>query len=64
MGQLQARLAELEPHKDKEIVVYCRSGGRSGQCVKFMRAQGYNAVNLAGGTLAWSDQVDPSVAKY
>jgi rhodanese-related sulfurtransferase len=64
MGQLQARLSELEPHKDKEIIVYCRSGGRSGQSVQFMRKQGYNALNLVGGILAWSDQVDASVAKY
>ena len=64
MGELQARIAELEPYKGQEIVVMCRSGGRSGQCVQYMRKLGFNAVNLTGGILAWADDVDPTVAKY
>jgi len=64
MGQLQARINELEQYKGQDIIVYCRSGGRSGKCVQYMRKNGFNAINLTGGILAWSDQVDPSVAKY
>ncbi len=65
MGDLQSRVGELNDHKNKEIVVYCRSGGRSGQCANFLRAQGFaNVLNLEGGILAWSDDVDPSLQKY
>jgi adenylyltransferase/sulfurtransferase len=64
VGQLQERLSELEAPEDEEFVVHCRSGGRSGQAVEFLREQGYDAVNLAGGTLAWSEEVDDSVPTY
>lgn len=35
--------------------VICRSGARSGRAVEFLRANGLDAVNVAGGTLAWVD---------
>ncbi|MEQ8241651.1 MAG: rhodanese-like domain-containing protein [Cyclobacteriaceae bacterium] len=51
--------------KDKQVVVHCRSGKRSGGIVQYLESQGYdNVVNLAGGILAWSDEIDPSVPKY
>lgn len=54
LGELPIRLAELEQLKDKEIVVYCRSGNRSGQACLFLQMQGFaNPVNLRGGMLAW-----------
>ena len=47
------------------IVCYCKAGGRSARAVQFLQAQGFEHVrNLAGGILAWSDQVDPSLPKY
>ena len=65
MNQLPDRFHELDAQKDKDLVVYCRSGGRSANCAEFLRAQGFKSViNLVGGTLAWSDQVDPTMAKY
>jgi rhodanese-related sulfurtransferase len=42
------------PH-DREIVVSCRSGARSGRATAFLRGHGFDAVNLAGGILAWQD---------
>jgi len=33
--------------------VICKSGGRSARAVEFLRGQGIDAVNVAGGTLAW-----------
>ena len=39
--------------KDREVVVICRSGARSARAAQFLIEQGYNAVNLQGGTLAW-----------
>ena len=64
VGELQERLAELKASKDEDLVVHCRSGGRSAQAVQFLRQKGYNAANLAGGTLAWSEEIDESVPTY
>ena len=52
--------------KDKEIVVYCRSGGRSDWVARELVARhGFAHVsNLAGGMLRWSDDVDPTMKKY
>lgn len=59
------RYEELAAHKDKEIVVYCRSGGRSGNAARFLQQQGYkNVRNMVGGMLRWADEVDQSVPKY
>lgn len=51
---------------DREIVVQCRSGKRSADSIKFLREAGYTnpLVNLAGGILAWADEIDPSMPKY
>jgi adenylyltransferase/sulfurtransferase len=57
------RLAEIP--RDREIVVQCRSGARSQRIAEFLKQSGYsNVVNLAGGILAWSDEIDPKVQKY
>ncbi len=39
--------------RDRPIVVSCRSGARSGRVTAFLREHDYDAVNLAGGILAW-----------
>jgi rhodanese-related sulfurtransferase len=63
MGEIPARLTELDPHQ--EIVVMCRSGGRSTQVAQFLDRNGFgNVANLTGGILAWSRDVDPSVRAY
>jgi adenylyltransferase/sulfurtransferase len=63
LGELPKRVNELNSADD--IVVHCRSGVRSGKAVDFLRQAGFRKVkNLAGGILAWSDQVDPSMPKY
>jgi adenylyltransferase/sulfurtransferase len=65
LGLLPQRLSELNELKGKEVVVYCRSGGRSQRAAQFLAAQGFKSVyNLAGGILAWSEQVDPSLPTY
>jgi sulfur-carrier protein adenylyltransferase/sulfurtransferase len=57
------RLNEIP--RDREIVVHCRSGARSQKIAEFLRQSGYSqVVNLAGGILAWSDEIDPKVQKY
>ncbi len=63
MGEITARLGELDPSKD--IVVICRSGGRSAEVARFLDAQGFSSVsNLAGGILAWSRDLDPRIPQY
>ena len=63
LGQFEAAIPSLNPAR--EIVVMCRSGVRSGSAVALLRRKGFqNVRNLAGGILAWSDTVDPTVVKY
>jgi rhodanese-related sulfurtransferase len=52
--------------KSGDVVIYCRSGGRSQFVVQELQSKfGYtNLINLAGGVLRWSDEVDSSVTKY
>ncbi|MDD3609462.1 MAG: rhodanese-like domain-containing protein [Halothiobacillaceae bacterium] len=54
LGKLAARVAEFEAYKDKPVVIYCRSGNRSGVACAQLAKQGFTIVhNLAGGILAW-----------
>jgi rhodanese-related sulfurtransferase len=63
MADLPSRLADLDPKA--EVVVYCKSGGRSSRAVAWLHERGFiRARNLTGGVLAWIDQVDPSQPKY
>ncbi len=58
-------LDDLEEYKDQEIVVYCRSGARSGRAVQFLQGNGFSkAANLKGGVLAWSQEIDPELPTY
>lgn len=52
--------------RDKQVVIHCRSGARSGNMVKWLEANhGFtNLYNLKGGILAWADQIDPEMTKY
>jgi adenylyltransferase/sulfurtransferase len=63
LGEISRRAHELD--SSREIVVHCRSGKRSAEAAEFLRTAGFRKVlNLKGGILAWSDDVDPTVAKY
>jgi adenylyltransferase/sulfurtransferase len=63
VNELQGRMNELDTAR--EMVVYCRSGVRSGRAVDMLRAAGFRKIkNLTGGILRWSDDVDPSIPKY
>jgi adenylyltransferase/sulfurtransferase len=57
------RLSEID--RDREVIVQCRSGVRSQKIAEFLKQQGYpRVVNLAGGILAWADEIDPKMQKY
>ena len=63
LGNLDQALATIDAGRD--TIVYCRSGARSARAVRTLKAAGHTRVwNLAGGVLRWSDEVDPTVAKY
>jgi adenylyltransferase/sulfurtransferase len=62
LGQLAERLGELDPSAD--YVVYCHHGVRSVGAVAFLRQAGLRARNLAGGIAAWTEQVEPGLARY
>jgi sulfur-carrier protein adenylyltransferase/sulfurtransferase len=62
-NEVPQRLAEID--RDREIIVQCKSGGRSQRIAEFLKQSGYPKVaNLSGGILAWSDQIDSSLPKY
>jgi molybdopterin/thiamine biosynthesis adenylyltransferase/rhodanese-related sulfurtransferase len=63
MGELEERFSELP--EDREIIIYCRMGGRSAMAAQFLQSQGFDRVyNMAGGILAWSAEIDSSMPQY
>ena len=65
MREIAERIAELEPHRHRRIVVHCHHGGRSLRVTQFLRQRGFShAQNMAGGIDAWSERIDPAVPRY
>jgi rhodanese-related sulfurtransferase len=63
LGSFGGIVGELDP--DQHYVIHCRSGKRSAEACGLLRAMGFARVqNLAGGILAWADQIDPTLKKY
>ncbi len=62
MNDVPSRLADLP--KDRDIVVMCRSGGRSSKVADDLHRMGYRALNLTGGILAWARDVDSTIQTY
>ena len=58
LGKIQSmQVDEIEDLKDEEVILYCRSGNRSGQACMFLETMGFtNTKNLSGGMLAWKDK--------
>jgi rhodanese-related sulfurtransferase len=56
LAELPDHLDELEPLKDEEIIIHCRSGARSGKAARFLESQGFSNVrNVLGGILAYRE---------
>jgi molybdopterin/thiamine biosynthesis adenylyltransferase/rhodanese-related sulfurtransferase len=63
LSTLGQRFAELDPNQ--RYYIHCKSGARSMKALQFLRERGFKHLkNVRGGILAWSDEIDPSVAKY
>ena len=59
MAVVPVRLEEIP--RDRTVYVICHSGGRSGQVVSWLNQQGFDSVNVEGGTAAWSMSGRPVV---
>ncbi len=63
LGQLPSRMSELDSADD--IVLQCKSGGRSARALKLLQEAGFGKLhNLEGGITAWAEQIDTNVPKY
>jgi adenylyltransferase/sulfurtransferase len=64
LGQIVARMNEIDP--SRETVMHCKAGVRSAMAIAALKKAGFpgRLLNLKGGITAWSDEVDPAVAKY
>ncbi|MFT4737970.1 MAG: rhodanese-related sulfurtransferase [Cyclobacteriaceae bacterium] len=64
MGDIPDNIDKIS--KDKQVVIHCRSGARSGNIVKYLEQNhGFdNVYNLKGGILAWANEIDPTITKY
>jgi rhodanese-related sulfurtransferase len=61
---LNGNALELLP-QDRRIVLHCKSGVRSAECLAVVKNAGFSdAVHVGGGVLAWVNQVDPSLPTY
>ena len=64
LAQVLSRMDEIDPNR--ETVVHCKMGGRSARAIEALQRSGFTGklMNLKGGIIGWSNEVDPSVAKY
>ena len=51
---LREQITKLNTYRDRLIIVYCRSGNRSGMATRILLDSGFNALNLAGGIRVWN----------
>ena len=54
---IEQRIQEIDQYRGKNIIVYCRSGNRSGAATKILNANGFKAYNLVGGMNEWNGPV-------
>jgi len=64
LAQVAGRAAEIDARR--ETVVFCKGGVRSAKAIAALKLAGFSGhlINLKGGILAWSKDVDPSVPRY
>jgi adenylyltransferase/sulfurtransferase len=65
LQQIANFLPDLREHEDDEIIVHCKSGGRSMQFTQLLRQQGFtNVKSMAGGVLLWNKDINPGGPQY
>jgi len=65
MQSVPGQLNTLEEHKNKTVIVICRSGKRSDQIGQFLEQMGFSdIINLVGGMNGWATDVDASMTVY
>ena len=65
LSTLADTLYGLTSDTERGIVVYCHHGMRSQRAAMVLRSRGVeNSFSMAGGIEAWTDQIDPSLARY
>lgn len=63
LRSLEKNFADIP--RDRPVYCFCKAGGRSSRAIQFLKSQGYsNLINVKGGIQAWSEEVDPAVARY
>lgn len=56
LSSLSSRIDELKKYKDKNVILGCRSGSRSGRACGILKKNGFEKIhNLRGGVLAWEN---------
>ena len=59
-GSVLAKLPQ-----DKPIILHCKSGVRSAECLAILKSAGFaDATHVAGGVIAWAKQIDKSLPVY
>jgi len=65
LSQLMARVGELAPYRDRQLIVFCHHGQRSLQMAEWLRRRGFAQVqSMAGGIDRWAMEIDPGLARY
>ncbi|MFN0158652.1 MAG: rhodanese-like domain-containing protein [Bacteroidota bacterium] len=57
--ELAQRIEELDSCRGKTILVYCRTGNRSGKAAAFLSQRGFTAINMDGGMMEWNERRFP-----
>jgi rhodanese-related sulfurtransferase len=55
--QVQSRMAELTPHREQEVVLYCERGGRASKAADLLAQEGFETVfHLSGDMSQWREE--------
>jgi rhodanese-related sulfurtransferase len=59
--ELAERIEELDPYKDRPVIVYCRTQSRSAHAASFLTERGFSVTVMAGGITRWNSEERPVV---